>query len=122
MMLVIFPSNDHTRARPGRRGQPVDVLRTVWTTQHPALPTLAHKLPTPARNHRHRTAQMPFGPGALHLPKQIFVESNTNPHALRAAEPTATAIHTPHQPIDPNTSLKTSIPTLVQTHTSIGID
>lgn len=63
--------HEYKRSVSGRHGQPVDVLRSVWTTQKAALTTLAHKLTTPAWNKRCRGANVPYGPDALRLPHQV---------------------------------------------------
>ena len=76
MRLEPFATVNIKPPGPGGHGQVVDVLRTVWTTQKAALPTLAHNLPTPARNKHRRQPKMPFGPDALRLPYQVFKKSD----------------------------------------------
>ena len=76
-----FDDNRPERSACGRaaeapvRGAGVDSLWTSYGPcgqRNPALPTLAHSLPTPAPNIRVAWLNAPFGPDALRLPRSLF--------------------------------------------------
>jgi hypothetical protein len=73
------------RANPDRGGAGVDSLWPSYgscgqRSPNPALPTLAHSLPTPAPNIRSALLKMPFGPDALRLPKSFLISRSKKPN------------------------------------------
>jgi len=72
------------RASPDRGGAGVDSLWPSYgscgqRSPNPALPTLAHSLPTPAPNIRSASLNTPFGPDALRLPKSFLISRSKKP-------------------------------------------